>query len=294
MNDRKDKNGANKILSFIRRAGCAGGLIFLLAAGAAAQRIAVLVPESDRQSLSAAAKIEGALAGRFNISDAAMVDTAFRSIELDNYFNLSHDQAKLIGAVVGCDYFLLVKSATQRRASLHKPDYFEAFAVIYAVGARSGRLVAWRLLSREAATETEAKRQLSSALPDLAGEIAGLIDEHTKAGEAFAPPVAELPAADASGAPNFRPPLPFRRIKPAYTATANFYGIAATVDILVDVGEKGDILRTEIVRWAGYGLDEAVADTVRRMQWRPAERDGKFLPMRVLLRYNFKKIEKDE
>jgi hypothetical protein len=30
------------------------------------------------------------------------------------------------------------------------------------------------------------------------------------------------------------------------------------------------------------------------MQWRPASRDGKALPLRVLLRYNFKKIEDGE
>jgi hypothetical protein len=53
-------------------------------------------------------------------------------------------------------------------------------------------------------------------------------------------------------------------------------------------------MRTQIVRWAGYGLDEAVTETVRRMNWRPATRGGKALPIRVLLRYNFKKIEKEE
>jgi hypothetical protein len=30
------------------------------------------------------------------------------------------------------------------------------------------------------------------------------------------------------------------------------------------------------------------------MNWRPAERNGKTLPMRFLLRYNFKKAEQDK
>jgi hypothetical protein len=51
---------------------------------------------------------------------------------------------------------------------------------------------------------------------------------------------------------------------------------------------------SKIVRWAGFGLEEAVERAVRSMNWRPAMRNGKALPMRVLLRYNFRKVEKDE
>ena len=62
---------------------------------------------------------------------------------------------------------------------------------------------------------------------------------------------------------------------------------------MVDLDANGNILRTDVVRWAGFGLDESVEKTVRSMNWRPAERNGKTLPMRFLVRYNFKKIEKD-
>jgi outer membrane biosynthesis protein TonB len=62
----------------------------------------------------------------------------------------------------------------------------------------------------------------------------------------------------------------------------------------VDLNEKGDITDLEITRWAGFGLDENVIAVVRSMNWRPAERNGKPLKIRFLLRYNFKKIEKDD
>jgi TonB family protein len=75
---------------------------------------------------------------------------------------------------------------------------------------------------------------------------------------------------------------------------ANLYAVTATVDATVDLDETGKVLRVEITRWAGYGLDESVEETIRKMQWRSATRDGKPLPIRVLLRYNFKKIETDE
>ena len=81
---------------------------------------------------------------------------------------------------------------------------------------------------------------------------------------------------------------------PPYTALANLYRVTATVDIEVDFDESGVVSHTEIVRWAGFGLDEAVAETVRKMNWRPALKNGKAIPIRVLLRYNFKKIEKEE
>jgi hypothetical protein len=38
-------------------------------------------------------------------------------------------------------------------------------------------------------------------------------------------------------------------------------------------------------------LDEAVARNIEKMNWRPAERNGKFIPLSILLRYNFKKID---
>ena len=103
--------------------------------------------------------------------------------------------------------------------------------------------------------------------------------------------IEEVPNENTPETKNFRPPLPYRRISPEYTAIADFYNVEATVDISVDIDGDGKILETEIVRWAGYGLDESVTEAVRKMNWRPAERKGKFLPMRILLRYNFKDIE---
>jgi hypothetical protein len=71
------------------------------------------------------------------------------------------------------------------------------------------------------------------------------------------------------------------------------YDVTATVERGVDLDAKGSIQRTRIVRWAGFGLDESVEKTVREMNWRPAELNGKNVPMRFLLRYNFKKPEKE-
>ncbi|HMJ25885.1 MAG TPA: energy transducer TonB, partial [Pyrinomonadaceae bacterium] len=79
------------------------------------------------------------------------------------------------------------------------------------------------------------------------------------------------------------------RVKPPYPDTAARAEVEATVDVLVDIDARGEVGRVEIARWAGYGLDQSVTDTVTQMHFFPAMRDGVAIPMRVLLRYNFRK-----
>jgi TonB family protein len=109
-----------------------------------------------------------------------------------------------------------------------------------------------------------------------------------------AAPNFELPEPGSPEAKNFRAPIPYRRLSPEYTRLAYLYDVTATVEATVDLDELGQITNMAITRWAGFELDESVAKAVRSMNWRPAERNGKPLPVRFLLRYNFKKIEKDD
>ena len=83
-------------------------------------------------------------------------------------------------------------------------------------------------------------------------------------------------------------PRPFRRLVPAYPETAARAEAEATVDVLVDLDAKGEVTRVEVARWAGFGLDQSTIETVRRMHFFPAMRNGVAVPLRVLLRYNFR------
>jgi TonB family protein len=76
---------------------------------------------------------------------------------------------------------------------------------------------------------------------------------------------------------------------PEYPETAATAEAEATVDVLVELDEKGEVNRVEIARWAGFGLDEATIETVRQLHFFPAMRNGTPIPLRVLLRYNFRK-----
>ena len=270
-------------------------LLFLFSIFTAAQKLAVIAPEKINRSAPFAAKLADSLSGKLNVLDASLSETAFRSSVYENPFNLSTAQAKSMGAAIGADYFLLVKAANQRRSTFEKKDFHESFAAVYVVSARTGRLIFWKLQSLEAETETKAEKLLFASTDTLAAEIFEKIKAVSAAEPSANPPpkIEEVPAEDSPNVKNFRPPLPFKRIKPEYTRLAYIYDITATVDILVDIDADGAVSRAEIVRWAGFGLDESVAGTVRKMNWRPAERNGKTLPMRVLLRYNFKRIEKE-
>ena len=110
---------------------------------------------------------------------------------------------------------------------------------------------------------------LYDSAASLASEIAAKINTAIKSEIAEPLPLAleEVPDPTSPAARNFRAPIPYRRIKPEYTTQAALYDVTATVEILVDLDAAGNIIRTETVRWAGFGLDESV-----EKRWRVAAR----------------------
>lgn len=280
----------------LRLAGAAAVLLFAAASLSAAPKVAVLSPDGTDASERFAAAIAESFGNAVSVIDPDLAASAYRSQSLSAPFNMTADESKRLGAAIGCDLFLVTKAVVQRRSSSQRRDHFEAFGVIYLVSSRTGHLVYWDLKSLEAAKAEDAEEQLISSAVELAKLVERSAADSVRAElQTPRPPEMEEPPEPASPpAKNFKAPVPYRRIKPQYTAKAAFYETAATVEIVVDLDAQGQIMRTEITRWAGFGLDEAVDAAVRSMNWRPAERAGKFLPMRFLLRYNFKKIEKDQ
>jgi len=269
--------------------------IFLVVTTASAQRIAVLTPADNDQSSSFVSDLKASLGKKLPLLDDELSFSAFRSVNPETPFNMTMETGMQIGEVIGCQYFVLIKTGTSRRFSLEKPPYFEAHAAVFVVSSRTGRLVFWRMQSLEAPEAKQSEALLAASAPLLATEMAEKLKQVRVAELAENPAarIEEIPAPDLPEAKNFRPPMPYKRIKPEYTTTAYLYSVTATVDALLDVDQNGNILRIEIARWAGYGLDEAVIEAIRKMNWRPGEKNGKTLPVRVLLRYNFKKIDKE-
>lgn len=272
-----------------------GLCFFIFIIEVSAQRIAIITPNETPQTSAAKDKLTNSLSKNHKVIDGDLAKAVFQSTTFENPFNLTTEEAQNLGNAAGCDYFLLLKAENLRRTSFEKPEYYESYLAIFLVSSRTGRLVFWKLKNAEDEKAAAADQEISDSIDELSNAISNNIALAAKIEivENF-PEVAEMPDENSPEAKNFRSPLPYRRIRPAYTPAASAYGVKATVDALVDLDASGKITRIEITRWAGYGLDESVIKTINEMQWRAASRDGKALPIRVLLRYNFKKIEKED
>lgn len=282
------------IVRILRLAAC-GFLFAIFTTGLFAQRVAFVFPAESLQNAVIGKQLTDSLSKTHKIINIDLAKSVFQSASFENPFNLSTEEAQNFGKALGCDYFLLLKSENLRRSSFDKPEYYESYLAVYVISARTGRLVYWILKNAEAENSIKAEQKLSALIENTASEISVHISVAAKSEIAeILPDVAELPEENSPDAKNFRSPLPYRRIRPVYTPLANLYNITATVDALVDLDDSGKITRIGITRWAGYGLDESVIKTINEMQWRAASRDGKTLPIRILLRYNFKKVEKEE
>jgi TonB family protein len=214
--------------------------------------------------------------------------------------NMTLADARDLGAAAGADFFITGDAQTLRRSPSTGAPFYEAYASIFLVSSRTGRLIMWQRPSRQAASPGEA---LELLLKELAGGEAGYryritilraVEDEMQMRQLIVgrttPLIEEAPDdAKSASAQGLKLPLPYRRLRPAYPETAALAEAEATVDVEVDISASGEVEKVEVVRWAGFGLDEATVNTVRQMHFRPAIRDGTPIPMRVLLRYNFRK-----
>jgi TonB family protein len=227
---------------------------------------------------------------------------AARGASYAGSLNMTLEEARDLGAAIGSDFYITGDAQTLRRSPSTGPVFYEAYASIFIISARTGRLIMWDRPSFEAAKPEEAERALLAELGRRAAPqyTAAIHTAEEKEREARAllstahgvPVIEEVPEEDSPAARGLRPPAPYRRLRPPYPETAARAEAEATVDVLVDIDVDGEIGRIEVVRWAGFGLDEATISTIRQMHFRPAMRDGVPVPMRALLRYNFRRPTK--
>jgi TonB family protein len=236
--------------------------------------------------------------GNVMVVDSDQAAAAAKGVGYQGSLNLSLQEARDLGSAIGCNFFVLGEADTLRRSPSDGPPYFESYASLFIVSGRTGRLVMWenQIANRPTAEAAEKAllAQLSATAIDryVKAMLRATEDESAERALAVEQPAAVIEAMSDSPEESKdgpRPPRPFRRLKPAYPDAAAHARVEAVVDALVDVDEKGEVSRAEIARWAGYGLDESVLTTVKQLHFFPAMRNGRAIPMRVLLRYNFRK-----
>ena len=230
---------------------------------------------------------------------AEQARAAARGIGYAGSLNLSLEEARDLGMVIDCDYYIIGDAQTIRRSSSAVPVYYEAYASVFLVSARDGRLLSWDRPRAEAPTPEEAERRLAAVLAGRALEyrldvLGAEKDEQRRrvreATTADAPAYFEdAPEEGSDAAKDFVPPHPFRRVRPAYPDLASQAEAEATVDASVEIDERGKVAGVRVVRWAGFGLDQEVVNTLQKMHFRPATRSGRAVPVRVLMRYNFRR-----
>lgn len=236
---------------------------------------------------------------RLRILDRDETRAASSGMGYAGSLNMTLAEARDLGASTGADFFITGDAQTLRRSPSAGAPYYDSYASVFLVSSRTGRLIHWLRPNSRAASPEEA---LELLLEELAGtEIRRLpvlirrAEEDEAAVRRLAvgqslPVIEEAPDdKNSPAAKGLKLPIPYRRLRPQYTESAAQAEAEATVDVEADITEDGEVSRVEVVRWAGFGLDEATADTVRKMRFYPAMRDGAPVAMRVLLRYNFRK-----
>ena len=234
------------------------------------------------------------------VADPDLSRAAANGIGYSGSLNLTLTEARNLGAALATEFYLIGDAQTLRRSTFQTPVYYESYCSIFLVSARTGQLLLWERPSFENNEATTAEARLSQYLSsdELRRRLLEAIrrahsDERLKrtilstTAEAV---IEEAPedekAAEIKG---IRLPRPYRRLRPAYPDTAARAEAEATVDVVVDIGTDGEVGDVHVVRWAGFGLDETTVATVRQLHFFPAMKNGSAIPMRVMLRYNFRK-----
>ena len=286
----------------MKRLVCAIFVLFLLAGNSYARAsISVLDFGSTDFGKLVTEKLHAHLKARpeLLVADADLSRSAAKGAGYEGSLNLTLNEARDLGSALATDFYLLGDAQLLRRSSFEKPVYYESYVSLFLVSARTGRLVFWDRPSFDNNYAAQARDLLLKEITsgDLASRLLvamqrAIEDERMQRTviTSSAPVIEEAPddekIAEAQG---LRLPRPFRRLRPEYPPSAARAEVEATVDVLVDVGADGEVGEVQVTRWAGFGLDETTVATVRQIHFFPAMKNGTAIPMRVLLRYNFRK-----
>ncbi len=240
--------------------------------------------------------------GRVALIDPSIVRSALAGIGYDGSINMSKDEARKLGAAIGCDFFIVGKAETLIRSDHENEAHEEAYTGVMIVDGRTGALMDFDFISNNASTRESALQALTKTLDARA---AGYVDrmiqvrarartprssDSTSAASTAADLVEDVPGEGSSRSAGFKPPEFINRVKPGYAAQAEMADITATVEAMVVFRANGEIGAIEITRWAGFGLDESAERAIRQLRFKPATRDGNAINVRAMIRYNFRRI----
>ncbi len=236
----------------------------------------------------------------FELIDRDLTRVAVQGAGYPGSLNMSRSEASALGRSIGCDFYFLGKIQVGRRSVSSEQFYFDALAGLFLVETRTGRLIRFSFERSEAESEVKAyeglKETIKAKWEQFAGEMISARAIHEKeiesAGQANLPTFLLLD--NETQAEGIDPPVFYQRLKPEYTQQADLAGITASVELEATFGEDGKVGQVEVIRWAGFGLDESAIATVRQLKFQPASISQgsevkKRLTIRGIVRYNFRR-----
>ncbi|MEN3333182.1 MAG: hypothetical protein V7641_2547 [Blastocatellia bacterium] len=237
-----------------------------------------------------------ALSEQVALIDSAQIKPAVVGVGYDGSINMSLDEARRLGAAIGCDFFIIGKRDSFTRSDATQASHEEPIVGLMIVDARTGELAVFDFINEKAATRAAALEAVTKALAAYVASYVERMIAHRAGRDAVrgstnvAERIEDLPDANSAAVAGFTPPEFLNRVKPEYTNEAERADITATVEASAVFRADGTVGDIQIMRWAGYGLDEAAARAIRQLKFKAARRDGHPISVRAAVRYNFRRL----
>lgn len=229
--------------------------------------------------------------------DSAQSRPALAGVGYDGSINLSKEDARRVGAALGCDFFIIGKAETVTRSERENQSHEETLIGLMMVDGRSGQLAVFDFIAEKSTTR---EASLDGAAKTLAARAPGYVDRILEfraarsriqtLSSSATDTVEDVPDESSARSVGFISPVFLNRVKPEYTPEADRAGISATVEAKVVFRRNAEVGEIEITRWAGFGLDESAARAIRQLKFKPATRDGQPVSVRAVIRYNFRRV----
>ncbi|MBX7223229.1 MAG: energy transducer TonB [Blastocatellia bacterium] len=209
-------------------------------------------------------------------------------------FNPRLDEARALGAALGCDFYLLGRVSAGPKSGADRTSYHEIRLDVFWVDTRTGALVKWEAVTVTAPTVEPAVTQICETVRKAVAGAIPLLQGYRKeqttggTGSAIEPEVLDLRSGQIPTGVAI--PVFTKRPRPELTEAAKDAQIEATVETELVFGADGKTDRVQVVRWAGYGLEDAVQKAIAGYGFNPATRDGKPVSVRVLVDYHFRRV----
>lgn len=252
--------------------------------------IATVIFEQDSYQFKEG--LEQSLKGhQLKLQDPSIVAAAKSAINFPNLINLSRQQARNLGAALGVDLIIIGRVVATERIDVGSTQYAECFVAIAMITTRNGSLVGFDFIDKRASSIDESVRLARQEMQERAISYTKLLQSSyykqfsikqllPEDAGAIEPPVEDIKTGSA-------PPIIISRKQPEYTEEARKMGFSAVVELEVVLRSDATIGDIEVVRWAGFGLDETAKEAVRQVKFKPATINKEPVNCRALFQYKF-------